>query len=75
MSPFCLLLILLARVLFLSGALPMFERIYQITNWERLADYFVWKLAIEQAILATGIGFGVYITISSYNKRSNNLVQ
>jgi hypothetical protein len=53
----------------------MFERIYEITNWERLADYFVWKLAIEQAILATGIGFGVLITIGSYNKRSNNLVQ
>lgn len=74
-SPLCLLLILLSRVLFLNGALQMFERIYQITNWEKLADYMVWKLAIEQAILATGIGFGVLITIGSYNKRSNNLVQ
>lgn len=74
-SPLCLLLILLARVLFLSGAIPMFERIYEITNWERLSDYYLWKLAVEQAILATGIGFGVFITISSYNKRSNNLVQ
>lgn len=74
-SPLCLLLILLSRVLFLSGALQMFERLYQITNWERLADYIVWKLAVEQAILATGVGFGVFITIGSYNKRSNNLVQ
>jgi hypothetical protein len=31
-------------------------------------------MAAEQAILATGIGFGAFITIGSYNKRSNNLV-
>lgn len=29
---------------------------------------------MEQAILATGLGYGAFITISSYNKRSNNLV-
>jgi SNF family Na+-dependent transporter len=34
----------------------------------------LWKTAIEQAILATGVGFGAFITIGSYNKRSNNLV-
>ncbi|VBB30320.1 unnamed protein product, partial [Acanthocheilonema viteae] len=34
----------------------------------------MWKTAIEQAVFATGIGFGVFITIASYNKRTNNLV-
>lgn len=75
MTPLCLLLILLARVLFLKGAFDMFERLYYITDWTRLADYNVWKLAVEQAILASGVGFGVLITIGSYNKRSNNLVR
>ncbi|KAI6208233.1 Sodium-and chloride-dependent GABA transporter ine [Aphelenchoides besseyi] len=74
-TPVCLLLILLTRVLFLSGAIPMFEKVYLITNWEKLADYMVWKVAVEQAILATGVGFGVFITIASYNKRSSNLVR
>lgn len=34
----------------------------------------MWKTAIEQAVFATGIGFGTFITIASYNKRTNNLV-
>lgn len=34
----------------------------------------MWKTAIEQAVSATGVGFGTFITIASYNKRTNNLV-
>uniref|UniRef100_A0A915PQ40 Uncharacterized protein n=1 Tax=Setaria digitata TaxID=48799 RepID=A0A915PQ40_9BILA len=34
----------------------------------------MWKAAIEQAIFATGIGLGAFITVGSYNKRTNNLV-
>ncbi|CAD5209289.1 unnamed protein product [Bursaphelenchus xylophilus] len=75
MTPLCLILILLARILFLNGAIPMFERLYYITDWNRLADYNVWKLAVEQAIVASGVGFGVFITIGSYNKRTNNVVR
>ncbi|CAD5206472.1 unnamed protein product [Bursaphelenchus okinawaensis] len=75
MAPLCLLLILLARILFLNGAIPMFERLYYVTDWNRLADYNVWKLAVEQAVVASGVGFGVLTTVGSYNKRNNNLVR
>jgi SNF family Na+-dependent transporter len=69
-----LILVICIRGLTLEGAFNMFEVIFSITDWDLLKDYHVWKLAIEQAILATGIGFGAFITIGSYNKRSNNLV-
>ena len=69
-----LILVICIRGLTLEGAFDVFEQIYSITDWNILKDYSVWKLAIEQAILATGIGFGAFITIGSYNKRSNNLV-
>ncbi|KAH7728518.1 Sodium:neurotransmitter symporter family protein 1 [Aphelenchoides avenae] len=72
--PLALLLALFCRSMLLSGAFSVFEQVYAITDWERLLDYVVWKTAVEQAVLATGIGFGVFITIGSYNKRSNNLV-
>lgn len=74
-TPLLFLLIVLARVLFLKGALPMYERLYAQTDWQRLADYRVWKLAVEQAVLASGVGFGVLVTLGSYNKRANNLVR
>ena len=34
----------------------------------------MWKVAVEQAFLATGVGFGAFMTIASYCKRSNNLI-
>ncbi|KAK0428225.1 hypothetical protein QR680_010685 [Steinernema hermaphroditum] len=70
-----LLLLLLGRAMLLvNGDFSFLVKFYEITDWNRLADYHVWKIAVEQAILATGIGFGAFITIGSYNKRSNNLV-
>jgi len=43
---------------------------------DRNADVVqVWKTAVEQAILASGIGFGAFITMGSYNRRANNLVR
>uniref|UniRef100_A0A914DUF0 Uncharacterized protein n=1 Tax=Acrobeloides nanus TaxID=290746 RepID=A0A914DUF0_9BILA len=76
--PLSLLIVCFTRAFFLQGAWEMFERFYAVTNWEVLIDsnaHMVWKAAVEQAILATGIGFGAFITIGSYNKRSANLVR
>uniref|UniRef100_A0AC35THA3 Transporter n=1 Tax=Rhabditophanes sp. KR3021 TaxID=114890 RepID=A0AC35THA3_9BILA len=72
--PFSLFLGLVFRSLTLQGSTEMLEKVYHLTNWNVLEDYTVWKLAVEQAILATGIGFGSFITMASYNKRTNNLV-
>ncbi|PAV73628.1 hypothetical protein WR25_00605 isoform B [Diploscapter pachys] len=52
----------------------VWEYYLESTNWELLKDYKMWKVAVEQAIIASGIGFGVFITMASYNQRSNNLV-
>uniref|UniRef100_A0A915EH73 Sodium:neurotransmitter symporter family protein n=1 Tax=Ditylenchus dipsaci TaxID=166011 RepID=A0A915EH73_9BILA len=73
---FCDVVGVAGRCLFLGGAVEMYQQFfYDTTDWQKLYDYMVWKTAIEQAILATGIGFGAWITIASYNKRSNNLVR
>ena len=51
---------------------------HMVMHTKILKNHFkikVWKAAVEQAILATGIGFGAFITIGSYNKRSANLVR
>lgn len=76
LAPFVLLLGIAGRSVFLGGAVEMFEQFfYATTDWYKLYDYMIWKTAIEQAILATGIGFGAFITIGSYNQKSNNLVR
>jgi len=72
--PLCLAITMLVVGLLQKEALEVFQHLYSITDWQVLTDYHVWKLAIEQAVLASGIGFGAFITIGSYNKRSNNLV-
>uniref|UniRef100_A0A914VFY3 Uncharacterized protein n=1 Tax=Plectus sambesii TaxID=2011161 RepID=A0A914VFY3_9BILA len=72
--PFCCLLALLVRALTLDGLMDILTQFYEVTDWERLLDYHLWKLALEQVIWASGIGFGAFITIGSYNKRTSNLV-
>lgn len=73
--PLVLLAIFCGWAQFLDGAIDVYEPLFWMTtDWNKLADYLIWKTAIEQAILATGVGFGAFITIGSYNKRSNNLV-
>uniref|UniRef100_A0A7E4VI80 Sodium:neurotransmitter symporter family protein n=1 Tax=Panagrellus redivivus TaxID=6233 RepID=A0A7E4VI80_PANRE len=72
--PVILLTAICIKALLLRGSWSVFKHCYDITDWQVLADYRVWKAAIEQAVLASGIGFGAFITIGSYNKRSNNLV-
>uniref|UniRef100_A0AAF5Q240 Sodium:neurotransmitter symporter family protein n=1 Tax=Wuchereria bancrofti TaxID=6293 RepID=A0AAF5Q240_WUCBA len=72
--PVVLLCLLLVRALTLQGLPEILVRFYETTDWQRMTDYLMWKAAIEQAVFATGIGFGTFITIASYNKRTNNLV-
>ncbi|KAL3082698.1 hypothetical protein niasHS_010500 [Heterodera schachtii] len=74
--PLALLLALCGRAMFASGAVEIFQEFFvDSLDWHKLKDYLVWKTAVEQAILASGVGFGALITVGSYNKRSNNLVK
>ncbi|KJH51068.1 Sodium:neurotransmitter symporter family protein [Dictyocaulus viviparus] len=74
MAAFSMLLALLIRACTMDGLMPIFNGYLKITDWHKLADYKLWKIAFEQAILATGIGYGAFIAMGSYNRRSNNLV-
>ncbi|KAK6014769.1 hypothetical protein OSTOST_19840, partial [Ostertagia ostertagi] len=74
MAAFSMLLALLIRASTMDGLLNIFNIYVNSTDWSKLADYNLWKIVCEQAILATGIGFGAFITMGSYNRRSNNLV-
>ncbi|CAI5440441.1 unnamed protein product [Caenorhabditis angaria] len=58
----------------LGGVSEILEIYWKSTDWQKLEDIQMWKLAAEQAILGTGIGFGAFITMSSYMRRNNNLV-
>lgn len=71
---FAALLGFFVRSATLGGVTEILEIYWKATDWEKLADYQVWRLAVEQAILGTGIGYGAFITMSSYMKRDNNLV-
>ncbi|EFO99627.1 CRE-SNF-1 protein [Caenorhabditis remanei] len=74
MLAFATLLVFFLRSATLGGVTEILEIYWKATDWERLYDYRVWRLAVEQAILGTGIGYGAFITMSSYMKRHNNLV-
>ncbi|VDD89855.1 unnamed protein product [Enterobius vermicularis] len=73
-TPLVLLAIIMVRALTLTGVMEILQEVYDLTDWQRMADYNMWKVAVEQAFLATGVGFGAFMTIASYCKRSNNLI-
>ncbi|CAJ0578285.1 unnamed protein product, partial [Mesorhabditis spiculigera] len=71
---FSTMLALVIRALTVEGLSEIVNVYWKATDWTRLQDYTVWALAAEQALMACGVGFGVFITMGSYNKRTNNLV-
>ncbi|KAF7637354.1 hypothetical protein Mgra_00003097 [Meloidogyne graminicola] len=71
-----LLFILFGKTFLLSGSFQLFYDLFNENEWfERLKEWQLWKKAIEQVIIATGLGFGAFCTLGSYNKKSNNLVK
>ncbi|CAJ0927685.1 unnamed protein product, partial [Mesorhabditis belari] len=73
-AAFSALLALCIRALTIDGLPEILQVFWKATDWRKLEDYTVWALAGEQAIMACGVGFGAFITMGSYSKRSNNLV-
>lgn len=73
--PYVCLLILLVRGLTLEGA---YDGIYSYTlnlNMTQLEDPLVWYDALTQLFFSLGIGFGVFITLSSYNNFKENCMR
>lgn len=69
--PYVVLIILLVRGVTLPGAYKGI--LYFITpKWEKLLEPAVWFAAIQQVLFGLGIGFGLVITLASYNPFRQN---
>jgi SNF family Na+-dependent transporter len=44
------------------------------TDWDQFLNKEMWAAAFSKSLLGVGLCFGSYITLGSYNKRSNNMV-
>ncbi|XP_059921383.1 sodium-dependent dopamine transporter [Gadus macrocephalus] len=69
--PYVVLTVLLIRGVTLPGAMDGI-RAYLSVDFLRLCDAQVWIEAATQICFSLGVGFGVLIAFSSYNKFSNN---
>ena len=71
--PVLLLFILLARAVFLPGALDGLS-FYLKPNFQALLDLDVWMAAVTQIFFTLTLGFGVMITYASYQPRESDIV-
>ncbi|XP_039511092.1 sodium-dependent dopamine transporter [Rhinichthys klamathensis goyatoka] len=69
--PYVVLTVLLLRGVTLPGAMDGIKA-YLSVDFLRLCDAQVWIEAATQICFSLGVGFGVLIAFSSYNKFSNN---
>uniref|UniRef100_A0A8C6L0W6 Transporter n=1 Tax=Nothobranchius furzeri TaxID=105023 RepID=A0A8C6L0W6_NOTFU len=69
--PYVVLTVLLLRGVTLPGAIDGIKA-YLSVDFLRLCDAKVWIEAATQICFSLGVGFGVLIAFSSYNKFSNN---
>uniref|UniRef100_A0A672L786 Transporter n=1 Tax=Sinocyclocheilus grahami TaxID=75366 RepID=A0A672L786_SINGR len=69
--PYVVLVVLLLRGVTLPGAIDGIKA-YLSVDFLRLCDAQVWIEAATQICFSLGVGFGVLIAFSSYNKFSNN---
>uniref|UniRef100_A0A915IM88 Uncharacterized protein n=1 Tax=Romanomermis culicivorax TaxID=13658 RepID=A0A915IM88_ROMCU len=72
--PLFLMLALMIKGLSSNGSDTIMNRAILDTDWDKLLDKNTWAKAFYQSLYATGLCLGSYITLGSYNKRSNNLV-
>ncbi|XP_067009257.2 sodium- and chloride-dependent GABA transporter 2 [Anabrus simplex] len=69
--PYIMLTAILIRGATLNGALEGIK-FYITPKWEKLLDAQVWGDAASQTFYALGIGCGSLVTLSSYNRFTNN---
>ncbi|KAK4318106.1 hypothetical protein Pmani_010874 [Petrolisthes manimaculis] len=73
--PYVVLIILFARGITLDGAYQGLEFYLLRPNMTRLTEISVWNDAAIQIFYSLGICFGCLITLSSYNKFTNNCLR
>ena len=67
-----LFLALVARALFLPGALEGLNAFFT-PNWSALTDSKVWIEAFAQIFFSLSVGFGIMLTYASYLKKNSNV--
>ncbi|NXT56851.1 SC6A7 protein, partial [Pluvianellus socialis] len=72
--PYLVILILIIRGATLDGSLDG-VRFYLSSDWSRLQSAQVWSDAASQIFYSLGIGFGGLLSMASYNKFDNNVIQ
>ena len=72
--PYIILVILFIRGVTLTGADKGIE-FYIIPEWDKLLEAKVWVDAAGQLFFSFGIGKGILLTLSSYNKCHHNIYQ
>lgn len=72
--PLFLLFALMVKALSATGSDTVISYVIMEVDWDKLLDKTTWAKAFYQSLYATGLCLGSYITLGSYNKRSNNLV-
>ncbi|KRZ58146.1 Sodium- and chloride-dependent GABA transporter ine, partial [Trichinella nativa] len=70
--PLLLLLTLLVKSLSSNGANHLLQDVFE-TDWNALLKVETWVQAFAQSLYGTGLCFGAYITLGSFNKRNNNV--
>ncbi|KRY70677.1 Sodium- and chloride-dependent GABA transporter ine, partial [Trichinella pseudospiralis] len=70
--PLLLLLTLLVKSLSSNGANHLLQDVFE-TDWNVLLKVETWVQAFAQSLYGTGLCFGAYITLGSFNKRNNNV--
>ncbi len=72
--PIILLFALLARTLFLPGAMDGIA-FFLTPDFSALFDVEVWMSAVTQIFFTLSLGFGVMITYASYQDKNNDIVK
>ncbi|XP_042873256.1 sodium- and chloride-dependent glycine transporter 1-like [Penaeus japonicus] len=73
--PYAVLLVLLIRGLTLEGAYTGIEFYFLKPDLSRLMEVEPWSDAAIQIFISVGVSFGSIMTLSSYNKFSNNCMR
>ncbi|XP_063607516.1 sodium- and chloride-dependent glycine transporter 2-like [Penaeus indicus] len=73
--PYAVLLVLLIRGVTLEGAYTGIEFYFLKPDLSRLKEVEVWSDAATQIFISAGVSFGSIMTLSSYNKFSNNCMR
>ncbi|XP_055957219.1 sodium- and chloride-dependent GABA transporter 1-like isoform X1 [Patella vulgata] len=73
-APYIIITIILIRAATLPGAIDG-VKFYIIPDFSKLANPQMWVQALMQIFYSAGMGWGGFITMSSYNKFDNNVMR